>query len=105
MDDVFIWLQWTVALMALVIGAHVLGSVGLLAILAACVAALIYSGMASRARTARHAAPREEGLLATDELFRDPASGQLVRVHVDPRTGRRIYRADGEAMGSNERSE
>jgi hypothetical protein len=32
---------------------------------------------------------------ATQELFRDPSSGRLMRVWVDHRTGERRYRAEG----------
>lgn len=39
---------------------------------------------------------------ATDEVFRDPATGKLTRVWEDPSTGRREYREEPE--GHNPRS-
>ena len=37
----------------------------------------------------------EPRFLPTTEVFRDPTSGRLMRVFVDPRTGERRYRAEG----------
>lgn len=34
------------------------------------------------------------GLRPTDEVFRDPVSGQLMRVYEDPATGQRDYRPE-----------
>ncbi len=38
--------------------------------------------------------PLEPRFRATPEVFRDPTSGQLMRVYVDPRTGERRYLAE-----------
>ena len=39
--------------------------------------------------------PMEPRFIPTNELFADPATGLLMRVFVDPRTGERLYRAEG----------
>ena len=36
----------------------------------------------------------EPRFLPTNEVFADPATGHLMRVFVDPRTGERLYRAE-----------
>ena len=40
-------------------------------------------------------APLEARFRPTDEVFEDPMSGVRMRVHVDPLTGERRYRAEG----------
>lgn len=37
----------------------------------------------------------EPRFLPTNEVFADPTTGHLMRVFVDPRTGERLYRAEG----------
>jgi hypothetical protein len=38
-----------------------------------------------------------DGFEATEETFRDPTTGRMMRVYFDSRTGRRQYRESGEA--------
>jgi len=40
----------------------------------------------------------EPRFLPTSEVFADPSTGHLMRVFVDPRTGERLYRAEGLTM-------
>ncbi len=94
MPDIFSVIAWAIALLALLVGAQVFGLVGLLAILVACVLILGLTGIASSRRRLRHRRQPDARFVATDEVFRDPASGELMRVHVNQATGERRYWRD-----------
>lgn len=91
MPDVYTWIAWAVALLAFVLGVQVLGVAGgfvlvVVVLLAVTAAAALVGGQARR-RLAR----RDPRFRPTDEVFRDPATGAVTRVHIDPATGERRY--------------
>ncbi len=92
MPDVYTWIAWAVAGLALVAGSEVLGVTGLLVVLLLALIGLIALGFVSGRRTRRRDAEVDPRFEPTDEVFRDPGGDGLVRVHVDPRTGERRYR-------------
>jgi len=91
MPDLYTWIAWAIAGLALILGAQILGLAGLLAVLAAAVVLLTLAGLASGRRARRHLTRRDPRFQPTDEVFRDPSSGALTRVHVDATTGERRY--------------
>jgi hypothetical protein len=94
MPDVYTWIAWAIAALALIIGAQILGVSGLFVALVVAVMLLAFVGYASGRRAARHVGRRDPRFQPTDEVFRDPASGVLTRVYQDPRTGERRYWKD-----------
>jgi hypothetical protein len=94
MPDVYTWLAWAIAGLALIVGAQTLGLVGLLAVLVAAVCLLTLAGAARGRRLRRHLTRRDQRFEATDEIFHDPASGMPTRVYVDRATGERRYWKD-----------
>jgi hypothetical protein len=42
----------------------------------------------------RYFGRRSDGMRPTAEIFRDPGSGKLMRVHENPKTGEREYRPE-----------
>ena len=91
MPDLYTWIAFAVGVLALIVGAQFVGVGMALLILVAALVLLTSAGMAAGRRTRRHLASRDPRFKATDEVFRDPASGDMVRVHVDPETGERRY--------------
>jgi hypothetical protein len=95
MPDLYVWIAWAIAALGLVLGAQVLGVAGLLAVLVAALCLLTVAVAVSGRRARGHLARRDPRFQATDEVFRDPSSGVLTRVHVDPATGERRYWKEG----------
>jgi len=91
MPDLYTWITWVIALTAFVLGAQVFGVTGALLamIVAVVVVTVLATALGSRAR--RRLERRDPRFLATDEIFRDPATGEQMRVHSDPSTGERRY--------------
>jgi hypothetical protein len=91
LPDVYTGIAWAVAILAFILGVQVLGLTTALVVIVLVVVGLAAASLAAgrrvRARRARH----EPRFRPTDEVFRDPSSGQLTRVYVDPRTGERRY--------------
>jgi hypothetical protein len=58
------------------------------------VAALLIAGYVVYDR--RYHGRAASGLQPTSEVFRDPTTGKLMRVHENPRTGEREYVAEDE---------
>ena len=73
MPDLYVWIAWAIAALCLA------------------TVAVAMSGRRARRRLAR----RDPRFQATDEVFRDPGSGDLTRVHVDAATGERRYWKEG----------
>ncbi|MGD0861678.1 MAG: hypothetical protein ABSA21_02825 [Candidatus Limnocylindrales bacterium] len=94
MPDLYTWIALAAAALAFVLGVQVFGVAGALAALIAAVCLLALVGVASGQRARRHLARRQARFQPTDEVFRDPSSGALTRVHVDPATGERRYWED-----------
>jgi Flp pilus assembly protein TadB len=91
MPDLYVWIAWAIAALAFVLGAQVFGVAGLLAVLVAALCLVTLAGVASGRRARRRLTRRDPRFEATDEIFRDPSSGALTRVYVDPGTGERRY--------------
>jgi hypothetical protein len=91
MPDVYTWIAWAVAILAFALGVQILGVGG--AVVAIVLAILALTGLAwfAGAGVRSRLRQREPRFRPTDEVFRDPASGRLTRVHVDPSTGERRY--------------
>jgi hypothetical protein len=92
MPDVYSWIA--VAALTLVLGIQVLGVVGgfvlIVVALATMTAAAAFVGARARCRLAR----RDSRFQRTDEVFHDPSTGRVTRVHVDPANGERRYWRD-----------
>lgn len=91
MPDVYTWIAWAVAALAVVAGTQVLGASAMLALLLLALVGLTSFGFVSGRRARRrdgHGNPRFE---PTDEIFRNPGDDEVVRVHVDSKTGERRY--------------
>ena len=91
MPDLYTSITWVIALTAFFLGAQVFGVTGalLLMLAGALLIAVVATVIGSRAR--RRLERRDPRFVATDEVFRDPASGEQMRVHTDPSTGERRY--------------
>jgi hypothetical protein len=91
MPDVYTAIAWAVAALAFVAGTQVLGAAAMLTLLLLALVALtrygFVSGRRARGRNDR-GNPRFE---PTEEIFRNPGDEEVVRVHVDPKTGERRY--------------
>jgi hypothetical protein len=91
MPDVYTWIAWAVAILAFALGVQVLGVTGAIVLIVLAVVALTAVTWTAGARVRSRLARRDPRFRPTDEVFRDPASGRLTRVHVDPATGERRY--------------
>jgi hypothetical protein len=91
MPDLYTWIAGSIAVLALIVGVSIFGTVGTLVLIAISLLALATLGTATRARTRRANERRDPRFVPTDEVFRDPGRGELIRVHVDPATGERRY--------------
>jgi hypothetical protein len=91
MPDVYTWIAWAVAGLAFVVGIQVLGVAGLFVIIVVGLVALTAVGFMAGVRVRRRDARRDPRFQPTEEVFRDPRSGQTMRVHVDEKTGERRY--------------
>ena len=91
MPDVYTWIAWAIAGLAFVLGIQVLGVGGLfVAIVAGLVILTVAGYMAGRSVRGLHARP-DPRFHPTQEIFRDPRTGQAMRVYVDESTGERRY--------------
>jgi membrane protein implicated in regulation of membrane protease activity len=91
MPDFYTWIAWAIAVLAFVVGVQVLGPLLLLAVLLVGALLLIVASYSLGRRARRHMRQVDARFQPTDEVFRDPSSGRLTRVHVDPETGERRY--------------
>jgi len=91
MPDVYTWIAWAVAALALVAGSQFLGVIGLLGVLLLTLLGLTTLGFVSARRARQADGRRDPRFEPTDEVFRDPGREGVVRVHVDPKTGERRY--------------
>jgi membrane protein implicated in regulation of membrane protease activity len=91
MPDLYTSITWVIALTAFLLGAQLFGVTGalLLMLVGTLLIAVVATVIGSRAR--RRLERRDPRFVATDEVFRDPASGEQMRVHADPSTGERRY--------------
>jgi membrane protein implicated in regulation of membrane protease activity len=94
MPDVYSWIAVAVAALAFVLGIQVFGVAGGFALVVAALAALTAAAALLGARARRRLARRDPRFRPTDEVFHDPATGRVTRVHVDPATGERRYWRD-----------
>jgi hypothetical protein len=94
MPDVYTWIAWAVAVLAFALGIQVLGVTGgfilIVVVLLTLTAATALVGLRARRRLAR----RDPRFEPTDEVFHDPSTGRVTRVHVDSATGERRYWKD-----------
>ena len=88
MPDVYTWIAWAIAGLAFVLGIQVLGVAGLFALVVVGLVALTAAGFWPALRR-RYSVGST--VLPTPEVFRDPSTGQTMRVHVDEKTGERRY--------------
>jgi hypothetical protein len=91
MPDVYTWIAWAVAVLAFVAGVQVLGVTAALVAIVLAIVGLTVAGWTAGRRFRARRSHREPRFGPTDEVFRDPSSGRVTRVHVDPRTGERRY--------------
>jgi len=96
--DVYTWAAWAVAALAFVLGAQVLGITGAMTLVVLAVVFLLWIGWSSSRRMHRRRERPDPRFSPTAEIFRDPASGDLTRVYVDPGTGERRYWTERERL-------
>jgi hypothetical protein len=94
MPDVYTWIAMAVAATAFVLGIQVLGVTGGFVLIVVVLGSLTAVSALAGSRARRSLARREPRFQRTDEVFHDPASGTVTRVHVDPGTGERRYWED-----------
>jgi hypothetical protein len=95
MPDVYTWIAWAVAILAFALGVQVLGVTAAVVVIVLALVALTASGWLAGTRVRTRLERRDPRFRPTDEVFRDPASGRMTRVHVDPATGERRYWKEG----------
>jgi hypothetical protein len=91
MLDLHTLIAAAVAILALLAGVSTFGTVGVFVIVVVALLALTTLAGAAGRRARRMRERPDPRFVPTEEIFRDPAGGQLVRVHVDPATGERRY--------------
>jgi membrane protein implicated in regulation of membrane protease activity len=91
MPDVYTWIALAVAATAFVLGIQVLGVTAGFALIVVVLVSLTAAAALAGNRARRRLARRESRFQRTDEVFHDPATGAVTRVHVDPNTGERRY--------------
>ncbi|HEX7495772.1 MAG TPA: hypothetical protein VF349_03985 [Candidatus Limnocylindrales bacterium] len=91
MPDAYSWIAWALAGLAFVLGIQVLGVAGLFAVVVVGLVALTAAGFMVGQRARRRYFRPDPRFLPTPEVFRDPSTGQTMRVHVDEKTGERRY--------------
>jgi hypothetical protein len=94
MPDVYTWIALAVAATAFVLGLQVFGVTAGFVLIVIVLLAVTASAALVGARTRRGLARRDPRFQPTDELFHDPSTGRVTRVHVDPATGERRYWKD-----------
>ncbi|MGZ6266894.1 MAG: hypothetical protein ACXWN4_08310 [Candidatus Limnocylindrales bacterium] len=91
MPDLYTWIAWAVAGLAFVLGIQVLGVEGLFIVIVVGLVALTAAGFVAGQRMRRRYSRPDPRFVPTQEVFRDPRTGQTLRVHVDEKTGERRY--------------
>ncbi len=91
MPDVYTWIALAVAGTGFVLGIQVLGITGGFFLIVLVLGSLAAVAALAGSRTRRRLARREPRFRPTDEVFHDPVSGAVTRVHVDSDTGERRY--------------
>lgn len=94
MPDVYSWIALAVAALAFVLGIQVLGVAGGFVLIVVVLGTLTAAAALAGGRARRRLARRDPRFRPTDEVFHDPATGEVTRVHVDPETGERRYWKD-----------
>ena len=94
MPDVYSWIAVAVAALAFVVGIQVFGVVGGFVLIVVALLALTAAAAFVGARARRRLARRDPRFLQTDEVFHDPSTRRVTRVHVDPTSGERRYWRD-----------
>jgi hypothetical protein len=94
MPDVYTWMAVAVAALAFVLGIQVLGVAGGFVLIVVALSGLTAAAAFVGARARRRLARRDPRFERTDEVFHDPSTGRVTRVHVDPTTGERRYWRD-----------
>jgi hypothetical protein len=94
MPDFYTMLAWTVAILAAILGIQVFGVVAAMALLLAAIFLLAAASYTAGRRIRLQRGRRDPRFEPTEEVFRDPRSKQLMRVHVDPASGERRYWQD-----------
>jgi hypothetical protein len=93
MPDLYSIVAIGLAAMALALGAGIFGVAGLIAVVAALLAASALWGFV-RARRVVSSTLRDPRFERTEEIFLDHRTGKVMRVYADPRTGERRYLRD-----------
>jgi hypothetical protein len=91
MPDVYTWIAWALAGLAFVLGVQVLGLAGLFVVIVVGLVTLTVAGFVAGQRVQRRHGRLDPRFRPTEEIFRDPRSGQTMRVFVDDATGERRY--------------
>ena len=91
MPDVYTWIAWAVAGLAFVLGIQVLGVAGLFVVIVVGLVTLTAAGFVAGQRRRRRYSYPDPRFIPTPEVFRDPRTGQPMRVHLDEKTGERRY--------------
>ena len=94
MPDVYSWIAVAIAALAFVLGIQVLGVVGGFVLIVVALATMTAAAAFVGARARRRLARRDSRFQRTDEVFHDPSTGRVTRVHVDPAKGERRYWRD-----------
>ena len=94
MPDVYSWIAVAVAVLAFVLGIQIFGVVGGFVLIVAALSMLTVAAALVGARARRRLARRDPRFQRTDEVFHDPSTGRVTRVHVDPASGERRYWRD-----------
>ncbi len=89
--DVYTWVAWAVAALALVLGAQVFGVTGLLTLIVLAIMALLSISWTASGRARRRMRRHDPRFRPTEEVFHDPVTGEPTRVYVNPETGERRY--------------
>jgi hypothetical protein len=92
--DVYTWIAMAVAATAFVLGIQVLGMTAGFVLIVVVLGAVTASAALVGANTRRRMTRRDPRFQPTDEVFHDPGSRGVTRVHVDPATGERRYWKD-----------
>jgi hypothetical protein len=91
MPDVYTWIALAAAGLAFVLGIQVLGVAGLFVVIVVGLVALTAAGFVAGQRMRRRYSRPDPRFVPTPEVFRDPRTGETMRVHVDEKTGERRY--------------
>jgi membrane protein implicated in regulation of membrane protease activity len=92
--DVYSIFVWVIAALAFALSVQAFGVTGGIVALALILFAITAFGYLSAERLRRQRRHIEPRFQRTDELFRDPRSGKVTRVYIDPATGERRYKIE-----------